>query len=314
MATVVQYEQLGGPEVLEVVEVPDPAAPAGGVVVRVHAAGVNPIDGKLRSGGRPSGPFTGPRVPGGDAAGTIVEVGDGVDGWAVGDEVVVRGAKGAYATHLVADAAQLVRKPAEVSWEQAASIGIPVSTAYQALVSLGVAEGETLLIHGGSGAVGRAAVQLARRTGATVVATASPANHQRLRELGATPVAYGAGLLERLRAAAPQGYDLILDAVGTDEALETSFALVDDRSGIGTVVVGGRAAELGIQAWAGGNPVPLTAEQSALRDDAYGLVLDLIARGEFEVDIARTFPLAEAAEAARLVESGHPGGKVVLRP
>ncbi len=314
MATVVQYEQLGGPEVLEVVEVPDPAAPAGGVGVRVHAAGVNPIDGKLRSGGRPSGPFTGPRVPGGDAAGTIVEVGDGVDGWAVGDEVVVRGAKGAYATHLVADAAQLVRKPAEVSWEQAASIGIPVSTAYQALVSLGVAEGETLLIHGGSGAVGRAAVQLARRTGATVVATASPANHQRLRELGATPVAYGDGLLERLRAAAPQGYDRILDAVGTDEALETSFALVDDRSGIGTVVVGGRAAELGIQAWAGGNPVPLTAEQSALRDDAYGLVLDLIARGEFEVDIARTFPLAEAAEAARLVESGHPGGKVVLRP
>ena len=102
--------------------------------------------------------------------------------------------------------------------------------------------------------------------------------------------------------------------MGTDEALETSFALVDDRSGIGTVVVGGRAAELGIQAWAGGNPVPLTAEQSALRDDAYGLVLDLIARGEFEVDIARTFPLAEAAEAARLVESGHPGGKVVLRP
>ena len=314
MATVVQYEQLGGPEVLDVVEVPDPAAPAGGVVVRVHAAGVNPIDGKLRSGGRPSGPITGPRVPGGDAAGTIVEVGDGVDGWAVGDEVVVRGAKGAYATHLVADAAQLVRKPAEVSWEQAASIGIPVSTAYQALVSLGVAEGETLLIHGGSGAVGRAAVQLARRDGATVVATASPANHERLRELGATPVAYGDGLLERLRAAAPQGYDRILDAVGTDEALETSFALVDDRSRIGTVVVGGRAAELGIQAWAGGNPVPLTAEQSALRDDAYGLVLDLIARGEFEVDIARTFPLAEAAEAARLVESGHPGGKVVLLP
>ncbi|MFF2050436.1 NADP-dependent oxidoreductase [Leifsonia sp. NPDC058194] len=314
MATVVQYERLGGPEVLEVVEVPDPQAPAGGVVVRVHAAGVNPIDGKLRSGGRPSGPFTGPRVPGGDAAGTIVEVGEGVDGWSAGDEVVVRSARGAYATHLVADAAQLVRKPAGVTWEQAASIGIPVSTAHQALVSLGVGEGETVLVHGGSGAVGRAAVQLARRSGATVVATASPAQHERLRELGATPVAYGDGLLERLRAAAPQGYDRILDAVGSDEALETSFALVDDRSRIGTIVVGARAAELGIQAWAGGNPVPLTAEQSALRDDAYGLALDLIARGELEVDIARTFPLAEAAEAARLVESGHPGGKVILLP
>src|SRR6478736_7720214 len=99
MATVVQYERLGGPEVLEVVEVPDPVAPAGGVVVRVHAAGVNPIDGKLRSGLRPSGPFTGPRVPGGDAAGTIEAVGAGVTGWRVGDEVVVRDAVGAYATH-----------------------------------------------------------------------------------------------------------------------------------------------------------------------------------------------------------------------
>ncbi|UAJ79918.1 NADP-dependent oxidoreductase [Leifsonia sp. ZF2019] len=314
MATVVQYERLGGPEVLEVVEVPDPSAPAGGVVVRVRAAGVNPIDGKLRSGGRPSGPFTGPRVPGSDAAGTVVEVGDGVDDWAVGDEVVVRGARGGYASHLVADAAQLVRKPAGVTWEQAAAIGIPVSTAHQALRSLGLADGETLLVHGGSGAVGRAAVQFARRTGARVVATGSPAAHDRLRELGAIPVAYGDGLLERLREAAPQGYDRILDAVGSDEALETSFALVDDRSRIGTVVVGGRAADLGIQAWAGGNPVPLTAEQTALREEAYPLALDLIARREFEVDIARTFPLAEAAEAARLVESGHPGGKVILLP
>jgi NADPH:quinone reductase-like Zn-dependent oxidoreductase len=314
MATVVQYERLGGPEVLEVAEVPDPAATAGHVVVRVHAAGVNPIDGKLRSGVRPSGPFTGPRVPGGDAAGTIVEVGDGVTEWTVGDEVVVRGARGAYATHLIADARQLVRKPAGVTWEQAAAIGIPVSTAHQALVSLGVGAGETVLIHGGSGAVGRAAVQLARRAGATVVATASPAQHERLRELGALPVAYGDGLLERLREAAPQGYDRILDAVGTDEALETSFALIEDRSRIGTIVVGGRAAELGIHGWAGGNPVPLTAEQNALRDDAYALALGLIADGEFEVDVARTFPLAEAAEAARLVDSGHPGGKVLLLP
>lgn len=314
MATVVRYERLGGPEVLEVAEVPDPVAPAGGVVVRVRAAGVNPIDGKLRSGGRPSGPFTGPRVPGTDAAGTIVSTGNGVTDWAVGDEVVVRGARGAYATHLTADATQLVRKPAAVTWEQAAAIGVPVSTAHQALASLGVAEGETVLIHGGSGAVGRAAVQLARRTGAHVVATASPAQHDRLRELGATPVAYGDGLLDRLREAAPQGYDRILDAVGTDEALETSFALVDDRSRIGTIVMGARAAELGIHGWAGGNPVPLTAEQAALRDDAYALVLDLIARGEFEVDVARTFPLTEAADAARLVESGHAGGKVLLIP
>lgn len=314
MTTQIQYEQLGGPDVLEVATVPDPVAPRGGVVVGVRAAGVNPIDGKLRSGTRPSAPITAPRVPGGDAAGVVLSVGPDVADWAPGDEVVVRNAHGTYTTHLVARAGQLVRKPAGVTWEQAAAIGIPVSTAHQALVSLGVGPGATLLIHGGSGSVGRAAIQLARRMGATVVATASPANHERLRELGAIPVAYGEGLLDRLRAAAPGGYDRILDAVGSDEALEASFALLDDRSKIGTVVAGPRAAELGILAWGGGNPVPLTDEEVRLRDEAYPLALDLLARDEFEVDIARTFPLARAADAARLVEGGHPGGKVILLP
>ncbi|MFE4468780.1 NADP-dependent oxidoreductase [Leifsonia sp. NPDC056824] len=314
MATQIQYDRLGDPEVLEVATVPDPVAPDDAVVVEVRAVGVNPIDGKLRSGGRPSAPITAPRVPGSDAAGVVLSVGDDVDGWAPGDEVVVRNARGAYTTHLVAPASHLVRKPAAVSWEQAAAIGVPVSTAHQVLVSLGVGPGTTLLIHGGSGSVGRVAIQLARRMGATVVATGSPASHARLLELGATPVAYGDGLLDRLRAAAPDGYDLILDAIGSDEALEASFALVDDRSRIGTIVVGPRAAALGIRAWGGGNPVPLTADELRLRDDAYALALDLIAEGELEVDIARTFPLAEAADAARLVESGHPGGKVILLP
>ncbi|MGH1524314.1 NADP-dependent oxidoreductase [Leifsonia sp. L25] len=256
MATQIQYTRLGDPDVLEVATVPDPVAPVDGVVVEVRAAGVNPIDGKLRSGARPSAPITEPRVPGADAAGVVLSVGADVDDWAPGDEVVVRNARGAYTTHLAAPASHLVRKPAAVSWEQAAAIGVPVGTAHQALVSLGVEPGTTLLIHGGSGSVGRAAIQLARRMGAAVIATGSAANHERLRELGATPVAYGPGLLDRLRAVAPDGYDLILDAIGTDEALEASFALVGDRSRIGTIVVGPRAAELGIRAWGGGNPVP----------------------------------------------------------
>lgn len=310
----VQYERFGGPEVLEVVEVPPLTAPAGGVVVDVRAAGVNPIDGKIRSALRPSGPITGPRGLGSDAAGVVSAVGDGVADWAVGDEVVVRGAHGAYASQLTASTAQLVRKPTTVTWEQAAAIGVPVSTAYQALRSLGVGKGMTLLIHGGSGSVGRAAIQFATRDGATVVATASAGNHDALRALGAIPVEYGPGLVDRLRTTAPQGYDRILDAVGTDEALEASFELVDDRSRIGTIVMGARAAEWGIQAWAGGSPVPLTPQEQAWREEAYGVALDLIARGEFVVEIARTFPLAEAAEAQRLVESGHPGGKVILLP
>lgn len=314
MAKRVQYERFGGPEVLEVVEVETPHAPDGGVVVKVRAAGVNPIDGKIRSGLRPSGPITGPRGVGTDAAGVVAELGAGASGWNVGDEVVVRGAHAAYATHLTASTGQLVRKPSAVTWEQAAAIGVPVSTAYQALRSLGVAPGSTLLIHGGSGSVGRAAIQLARRDGVTVVVTASPVNHASLRALGAIPVAYGPGLAGRLREAAPEGYDRILDAIGTDEALEASFELIDDRSHIGTIVMGAKAAGLGILAWAGGNPLPLTPEEQAWRAEAYEVALDLIARGEFVVEIARTFPLSEAADALRLVESGHPGGKVILVP
>jgi len=314
MAERVQYERFGGPEVLEVVQVETPTAPEGGVVVAVKAAGVNPIDGKIRSALRPSGPITGPRGLGSDAAGAIVEVGAGASDWETGDEVVVRGAHGAYATHLTASTDQLVRKPAGVTWEQAAAIGVPVSTAYQALHSLGVEGGMTLLIHGGSGSVGRAAIQFAVRDGATVVVTASEGNHDALLALGAVPVAYGPGLVDRLRLAAPQGYDRVLDAIGTDEALDASFELVEDRSHIGTIVMGARAAELGILAWAGGNPVPLTPQEQAWRDEAYPVVLGLIERGEFTVEIARTFPLSQAADAQRLVESGHPGGKVILLP
>ncbi|MFF1635223.1 zinc-binding alcohol dehydrogenase family protein [Leifsonia sp. NPDC058248] len=314
MATVVQYERFGGPEVLEVVQVPDPAAPADGVVVDVKAAGVNPIDAKVRSGKRPSGEITAPRRIGSDAAGIVSEVGADVRGWAVGDEVVVRNAHGAYATKLTASAAQLVRKPGAVSWEVAAAIGVPVSTAYQALRSLGVGEGTTLLLHSGSSSVGKAAIQFAHRWGATVIATASEVNHARLRELGAIPVSYGPGLVDRVRAVAPAGIDRVLDVAGTEDALDASFELVSDRSHIATLVAGARAAGLGIRAWGGGSPVPLTAEEQALRAEGYDVVLDLLTRGEFQIDIARAFPLAEVAEAHRLVETGHPGGKVLLIP
>lgn len=317
MATIVQYQELGGPEVLELVEVPTPHAAAGELVVEVRAAGVNPIDWKLRSGlrgGQPGGRLPEPRRVGSDGSGVIVEVGDGVDGWSVGDEVVVTGANGSYATHLVVEPRQIIRKPANLSFEEAAAIGIPVSTAYQALRSLGVTQGTTLLIHGGSGAVGHAAVQFARAWGATVIATASERNHDRLRELGATPVVYGPGLLERIREAAPQGVDRVLDAIGADEALEASFALVDDRRHIGTIVVGAKAAELGIQAWSGGNPKPLTEQEQLWRADAIPAVAELVEQGGFSFEIGTVRPLSEAAAAHRESESGHPSGKLILVP
>ena len=161
MQTVVQYTRFGGPEVLEVAEYPDPTPGEGKVLIDVRAVGVNPIDWKLRQGIRPSDPIEKPRRLGNDVSGVITKLGEGVDGWPVGDEVVVRGAYGAYASELVASAGKLVRKPANVSFEDAAALGIPAGTAYQALASLGVGDGDVLLIHGASGAVGQAAIQFA---------------------------------------------------------------------------------------------------------------------------------------------------------
>lgn len=315
MARFVQYRALGGPEVLELVEGPMPVAGPGEVVVEVRAAGVNPIDGKLRSGGRPSGPFDGPRGTGADAAGVIAEVGTGVEEWRVGDEVVVTSGRGTYATHVVVPVAGLTRKPAALGWAQAAGIGIPAGTAYQAVRSLGVDEGQTVLVHAASGSVGQAAVQFARAMGARVIGTASPANHERLRQLGAIPVAYGEGLVERVRAIAPDGVDRVLDAAGTDAAIEASLELVDDAQHVGTIVRGADAPGWGIQAWSGGSPVPLTAEQQAWRAEGIRLAAERAASGKFDVEIARTLPLEQAADAQRMLEDGTaPRGKIVLLP
>ena len=314
MPHAIEYDAIGAPEVLEYREIERETPGAGQVLVETRAIGVNPIDWKIRSGRRASRPLTGPRRIGTDAAGVVIAVGEGVDGWAVGDEVIVSGAVGAYATEVLAPAAKLARKPAALGWEAAAALPIPVATAHQVLTSLGVHEGDTLLLHGGSGAVGQAAIQLARRLGATVIATASESNHARVRELGAIPIAYGPGLIDRVRAVAASGVDVALDAAGTDEAIAVSKALVADPDRIGTIVLGARAAELGIRAWSGGNPIPLTPEEQQLRIDAVPIAAELAAQGQFDVEIGARFPLAEAADAHRLSESGQVRGKIILVP
>ncbi|GAB3402115.1 NADP-dependent oxidoreductase [Schumannella luteola] len=315
MAHAIVYRTNGGPEVLEYVEIEDATPGEGQIVVAVRAAGVNPIDWKLRSGMRPAPTDGSARRIGSDAAGVVTAVGAGVDGHAVGDEVIVLSAAGAYATEIVAKAGpKTFAKPAELDWTHAAALGIPTGTAYQAVASLGVAEGDTLLLHGGAGAVGQAAIQFAVRAGATVIATASERNHERLTALGAIPVAYGDGLADRVRAAAPQGVTHALDAVGTDEAIEVSLDLVADREHIATIVRGADAPGWGIRAWSGGSAIPLTEEENALRLAGVVLAAQLAAEGGFDVEIARTYPLAEAAEAHRESEAGHVRGKLVLLP
>jgi len=314
MARAIVYTEFGSPDVLHLLEVPDPIALDGEAVVRIEAAGANPIDAKLRSAKRPSPPITEPRAVGFDGAGVIESLGDDVDGFAVGDRVAIRDTLGTYASLLAVPVEKMVALPDAVTAAEGAGIGIPAGTAYQALRSLGLTEGDVLLVHGGSGSVGQAAVQFAVAWGAPVIATASPARHDQLRELGATPVAYGDGLLERVREAAPDGVTVVLDCAGTDEAIDVSLELVADRDRIATIVRGPDAASFGIRAFSGGSPAPLSEQELAWRAEALGATVELLAAGDFVIELGPELPLAEAAQAHELMESGTASGKIVLIP
>ena len=314
MARAIVYTEFGSPAVLHQIEVPDPVAARGEVVVRIEAAGVNPIDAKLRSRKRPSPDITEPRPVGFDGAGVVEVLGEGVDDFAVGDRVAIRDALGTYASALAIATEKLVALPDAVTTAEGAAIGIPAGTAYQALRSLGVTDGDVLLVHAGSGSVGQFAVQFAVAWGATVIATASPSRHELLRELGAIPISYDAGLLERVREAAPAPVTVVLDCAGTDEAIETSLALVADRDRIATIVRGPDAASFGIRAFSGGSPVPLTEEELAWRAEALPKTVELLAAGDFTIELGPELPLAEAAQAHELMESGAAPGKIILVP
>lgn len=312
MAKAIQYSELGGPEVLTLNEIPDPVPGPGEVGIRIEAAGVNPIDWKLREGIRPSGPFTEPRGTGVDGAGHVTAVGQGVDGFRAGDPVVFTGRLGAYATDVVVSAEKVFSRPAGVSAGVGAALGIPIGTAYQALRSLGVRGDDTLLIHGASGSVGQAAVQFAALAGARVLGTTSDERADRVAGLGAEPIAYGDGLAQRVRAAAPDGVTVVLDCAGTDEAVHTSLDLLSDRDRIATIVRGPDAAEFGIRAFGGGSPQPLTPQQEAWRLEAIPVALALLAAGRFSVELGERYPLERAADAQRASREGAPGKLLVV--
>ncbi|GAB7183028.1 NADP-dependent oxidoreductase [Kitasatospora sp. Ki12] len=291
----------GGPEVLRVTEVPDPEPGPGEVRVRVYAAGVQPVDLAIREGFRPPGlTVEPPFVLGNEFAGVVDRLGPDSGDWKVGDEVIGFRLLDSHAELVTTDAAQLVAKPAGMPWEQAGSLSASGQTAHTALDLLGVGPGDTVLVHGASGGVGTVAVQLARALGATVVGTASERNHAYLRELGAVPVAYGEGLAERVRAAAPQGVTAAFDAAGRG-ALEASVELVADRERIATVVDFEGAARLGVRA------VRTLRTAARLTE-----LVRLWEAGGLRLEIAEALPLERAAEAHRLVGTGHVRGKVVL--
>ncbi len=314
MARAIVYTRLGTPDVLELVEIPDPIAAAGEAVVRIEAAGVNPLDAKLRRGARPSPAIVEPRRVGFDGAGVIESLGEGAGGFSVGDRVAIRDTVGTYATHLAVPVERLSLLPDAVTAAEGAGLGIPIGTAYQCLRSLGVGAGDTLLVHAGSGAVGQAAIQFAVAWGATVLATSSRTRFAQLRELGAIPVAYGDGLLERVRAAAPAGVTVALDCIGTDEAIDVSKTLVADHERVATIVRGPDAASLGIRAFSGGSPVPLTPQESAWRVEAIPAAIELIAADEFQIELGPELALSEASRAHELIEAHAARGKIVLIP
>ncbi|MDZ8173269.1 quinone oxidoreductase family protein [Microbacterium xanthum] len=312
MTHAVVYRRIGGPEVLEYTSVPTPSPGAGEVAVRIQAAGVNPIDAKLRGGIRPSPPLEGPRRVGADGAGVITAVGTGVEGLRAGMPVVVAGAQGLYAEAAVVPASTVTARPADVDAHLGAAVGIPAATAYQALRSLSVASGDRLLVHGGSGSVGQAVIQFAVSWGATVIATTSARRADRVERLGALPVRYGEGLLDRVRAVSDH-VDVALDCAGTDDAIETSVAVVGDRSRVATLVRGADAPRWGIEAYAGGAAHGLTEQQQMWRREAIPVTLGLVAAGAFEIELGPRYPLSQAARAHEDVERGTEG-KILLVP
>ena len=306
----------GGPEVLSIVEIDDVPPPGHGqVMVDVRAAGVNPIDYKLYSGAFGTDPSKLPMRLGLEAAGVVTAVGPDAVGPAgpvsVGDEVILFRVSGAYTDRLLVPAASVVPKPASLSWPAAAGLMLAGATAVHALSATGVGAGDTVLVHGGTGAVGMTAVQLARASGARVIATASPGRHDLVRSLGAEPVAYGEGLEQRVRALAPQGIDAAIDTVGTDEALDTSVALVADRGRIATIAGFGRGAELGIRLLGGG---PGADPGTELRDAARLTLVKHVADGSLVVPVAATYPLADVRAAHVAAASSHAPGKIALIP
>jgi NADPH:quinone reductase-like Zn-dependent oxidoreductase len=320
-ARIVRPSAYGTPDVLAVFDTPVPLPAADGVVVEVRAAGVNPIDWKLYSGAfhtvdkknKDSAGVADDTLPaiGLECAGVIAAVGPEVTGFGIGDEVIVFPVTAAYADYVTAPVASLTPKPAGLGWAEAGALMLAGTTATHALHAAGVGEGGTVLVHGGSGGVGLMAVQLAAARGATVIATAAERNHDVLRDLGAIPVAYGDGLLDRVRAAAPGGVTAAIDLAGTDEALDTSLELVADRQRIASIAGTDRRATAGIKVLGYG---PGQDAGTEVRNAARAELAALAGAGELRVVIDTVYPLHEAAKAHEAGSTGHAPGKLVLIP
>jgi NADPH:quinone reductase-like Zn-dependent oxidoreductase len=293
------FDEFGGPDVLHEADVEVPQPGPGQVRVHVKAAGLNALDGKKRSGMLDAVfPTTFPAIPGSELAGVVDALGKGVSDLQVGDEVLGWADTGSYAEYALATAVAL--KPADLSWQDAAALPVASETAERVLDELEVTAGETVLMHGASGAVGTVAVQLATARGARVIATAGPSNQDYLTSLGATPTTYGEGLVERVRALAPDGVDAVFDLAGKG-ALPDSITLRGGTARIVTIADFG-AGQLGVAFSAGGGDHPAERLAAVAQDAAAGKLTTTVT----------SYPLAKAADAQQASDAGHVRGKLVL--
>ena len=294
------YTRHGGPEVEELTEVDRPAPGAGQVLVAVRAAGVNPVDWKLRTGYRrphETGERIFPAYLGSEVAGVVEAVGEGVDGFAVGDEVFGQPVAGGFSEYALLSVDFSAHKPAGVSFADAATLPIAAATAYDGVRQLDLPAGATLLVTGAGGGVGVAAVQIARASGLRVVGVASEAKKDLVTALGAEHVASGPGWTDRV----PGAVDGVYDLVG-GEVLEQAATLLADRTKL--ITAGGPpgdAEKLG--------GARVARERTSARLAA---VAELVANGSLDPRVTRTFPLDQAGEALRTVEEGHAAGKIVI--
>jgi NADPH:quinone reductase-like Zn-dependent oxidoreductase len=295
----IEFTEFGGPDVLHVAERPDPHAGPGQIRVRVRAVGINPIDWKVRRG-MMGGDL--PKVTGQEVAGVVDELGEGVSDVSAGDEVFgpVVGGGGAAEYGLLENWALI---PSALDFAGAAALPVAVETAARTLDLVEVGDGHTVLVNGAAGAVGIAIVQLARVRRSRVIGTASPGNHEYLRSYGAEATTYGDGLVQRVRAIAPEGVDRAIDAAGGG-ALPALVELAGGPEHVVTIADYEGAQQTG---------VPFTGGPGSVRAwYALAQAAQLIEAGRFSLPVAQTFALEQIADAHALSETGHVRGKLVL--
>lgn len=301
----VRFDRYGDLGVLDVVGVPRPAPGPGQVLVGVRAAGINPGEAKIREGAmHEMFPATFPSGEGSDLAGIVEEIGDGVTGYAPGDEVVgFTSNRASHAEYVLVEAENLVAKPTQVPWEVAGSLFVVGTTAYATVVAVGAGPGDVVVVAGAAGGVGSLAAQLARMRGARVLGVAGATDGPWLAAHGFEPVDYSGDVAAQIRALTDT-VDAFIDAAGHGNvALAVGLGVAPDR--IDTIIDFAGAAEYGVKT---------DGSAAAANAGVLAELLDLLADGQLELPIGRTFPLSQVREAYRYLETKHGHGKVVLIP